>query len=282
MTSKIDDSISAKLQASSINFNYYIKKLFGKEFGVDKQLGLAIQFSPITPTQKEFMTNDKVSNNVKSFISEFEDVLSDQDIASPKYAYRVQFTPVNVNKRGQADQVVNFIKLEDSTNTDNLDKKSVYLKEVEKKKYTPTQIVLIMKDEGYEWFTINKMNSIWQEKGNRQDYGVECAGRWFWYDNWIPIVRKYCKENDAEIPQNRKKEGYYAAEIVTEMHSKDFALFGMRDFTIFWRDVMKIDKNNTEYGYEMHDKRFIWKKEFLSLVENYCQENDDKFYQKYE
>ena len=44
MTKKIDSSISAKLQACSINYNYYIKKLFGDVFGVDQELGLAIQF----------------------------------------------------------------------------------------------------------------------------------------------------------------------------------------------------------------------------------------------
>lgn len=47
MTKKIDASISAKLQACSINYNFYIKKLFGNVFGVDQELGLAIQFSPM-------------------------------------------------------------------------------------------------------------------------------------------------------------------------------------------------------------------------------------------
>lgn len=66
MTKKIDASISAKLQACSINYNFYIKKLFGNVFGVDQELGLAIQFSPIEAEQKEqLFRNEKLSNNIK-------------------------------------------------------------------------------------------------------------------------------------------------------------------------------------------------------------------------
>lgn len=119
MTNKIDETISAKLQACSINYNYYIKELFGDDYGVDNQLGLAIQFSPINPMQEELMiNNEKISSNVKNFISEFENNLSDNDIRSPKYAYRLLFTPLNANRKGQADQVIEFIKpgTEDSEN----------------------------------------------------------------------------------------------------------------------------------------------------------------------
>mgnify|MGYP003373449828 CR=1 FL=1 len=80
MTNKIDESISAKLQACSINYNYYIKNLFGKEYGVDNQLGFAIQFSPVTPEQKkDLLNNSKLTNNVKNFISEFEENLKEED-----------------------------------------------------------------------------------------------------------------------------------------------------------------------------------------------------------
>ena len=111
MTNKIDESISAKLQACSINYNYYIKKLFGKEYGVDNQLGFAIQFSPVTPEQKkDLLNNSKLTNNVKNFISEFEENLKEEDVRSPKYAYRLLFTPLNANRKGQADKVIEFLK----------------------------------------------------------------------------------------------------------------------------------------------------------------------------
>lgn len=47
-----DSFISAKIQACSINFNYYIKQLFGVKFGLDKTMCMAIQFSSLNPEQK--------------------------------------------------------------------------------------------------------------------------------------------------------------------------------------------------------------------------------------
>lgn len=46
MTDKIDEYLSAKLQACAINFDYYICKLFGNKYNLSKELSLAIQFSP--------------------------------------------------------------------------------------------------------------------------------------------------------------------------------------------------------------------------------------------
>lgn len=40
MTQNIDDTISAKIQACSINYNYYLKDFFGTEYGIDNQLGI--------------------------------------------------------------------------------------------------------------------------------------------------------------------------------------------------------------------------------------------------
>lgn len=43
------------------------QKLFGNVFGVDQELGLAIQFSPIEAEQKEqLFRNEKLSNNIKT------------------------------------------------------------------------------------------------------------------------------------------------------------------------------------------------------------------------
>ena len=47
MTDKIDEFLSAKLQACAINFDYYICKLFGEKYNLSKELSLAIQFSPL-------------------------------------------------------------------------------------------------------------------------------------------------------------------------------------------------------------------------------------------
>lgn len=200
MTNKIDNAISAKLQACSINYNYYIKKLFGEKYGVDRELGFAIQFSPIDPIQKENMiNNEKISDNVRNFISEFENNLTDEQILNSKYAYRVLFAPITVNRKGQADNVIEFIKAE-SEEAQNISKAFVALKETEKKKFRGTDIVTIMNDKGYKWFNIHHMTNIWKnELKDRKPYGIQITpSQWMWYENWIPIVENFCRKNDAK------------------------------------------------------------------------------------
>ena len=65
MTDKIDEFISAKLQACAINFDYYITTLFGEKYSLGKELALAIQFSPLTPGQRDAMRdNPHITTNV--------------------------------------------------------------------------------------------------------------------------------------------------------------------------------------------------------------------------
>ena len=274
MTNKIDESISAKLQACSINYNYYIKKLFGKEYGVDNQLGFAIQFSPVSPEQKkDLLNNDKLTNNVKNFISEFEENLTDEDVRSPKYAYRLLFTPLNANRKGQADQVIEFVK-SGTEGSEQLNKAYAVIKETEKKKYRAKEIVSMMHNKGYIWFTTNIMTDYWKYTlGSRDGYGASVGGQWFWYDNWIPVIEAYCKKTHPTIQPNAIKNGYYASEIVQKMAQLGYTKFSTHSFTTFWRDHMKIDKDNTPYGYKMQNQRYVWTEEFLKLVENYCKEN---------
>ncbi|MBQ3513626.1 MAG: DUF3644 domain-containing protein [Lachnospiraceae bacterium] len=278
MTNKIDASISAKLQACSINYNYYIKKLIGEEYGVDRELSLVVQFSPITPTQKDdMMNNDKLTNNVKNFISEFEDNLSDEEIRSQKYAYRLLFTPLSANRKGQADQVIEFIGA-GTEGAEELNKAYTLIKETEKKKYRGKEIVELMQGKGYKWFSLSKMTDFWKfELGDRSKYGVYVTpDQWMWYENWIPVVEEYCVRNNDTIEPNVVKDGYYANEIVSIMVSKGYEKFTTNTFIDIWKDKMKIDKNDTDYGYLMKNNRFVWRESFLEVVELYCEEHKEE------
>lgn len=122
MTDKIDEFLSAKLQACALNFDYYICKLFGDKYNLSKELSLAIQFSPLTPKQRDTLhDNSHITSNVKNFVVDFEDILSDEALSSSRYAYRVLFVPINAKRKGQADQVVEFVK-SDSPLADGIEK----------------------------------------------------------------------------------------------------------------------------------------------------------------
>lgn len=204
MTKKIDETISAKLQACSINYNFYIKKLFGNSFGVDSELGMAIQFSPIEIEQKiTLLNNKKMTDNVTRFIAKFEEDLTEQEYNDEHYAYRVVFTRVDGKRvNGDTDEVIKFIS-EDDPKSKELKAKYTLIKEMEKKKYLPSEVVEMMQDKGYSWFSMAQLTHLWKEvkkiDRHNTDYGLFIAGnRWMWYQKWIPIVEKYCKEANSE------------------------------------------------------------------------------------
>ncbi|MDR0918834.1 MAG: DUF3644 domain-containing protein [Oscillospiraceae bacterium] len=200
MTNKIDKYLSAKLQASAINYNYYITKLFGEKFSVDKELSISIQFSEINPMQKEQLTkSDKLTPNLQLYIAEFEKNLSDEELCNPRYAYRVLFIEQNVNRKGQADEVIEFHK-PDSESADEI--KRILVKDREIPKFLPTEIIEIVKGKGYKNFKIRNHTELWKvnnAKNPNKGYGVQVSKQWYWYQKWVDFVIKYCEENSDKF-----------------------------------------------------------------------------------
>jgi hypothetical protein len=73
-------------------------------------------------------------------IAEFENALSDDELKSTRYAYRVLYAPISVNRKGQADSVIEFVK-PGSAPADDIE--WVLIKETEKAKFLPGEIVEI-------------------------------------------------------------------------------------------------------------------------------------------
>lgn len=198
MTNRIDEYLSAKLQACALNYDYYICKLFGDKYNLSNELSLAIQFSPLTQSQQEILKdNPHITSNVANFVVDFENVLSDEILSNSRYAYRVLFVPINAKRKGQADQVIEFID-SNSPLADSIERKYAVLKETEKRKYLPSEIVKLMKSEGYDLFSITRHTELWQTrnaKDPRFGYGVLIAKTWYWYETWVNEVRQHCMSN---------------------------------------------------------------------------------------
>lgn len=275
MTKKIDASVSAKLQACSINYNFYIKKLFGNLFGVDQELGMVIQFSPIEAEQKEtLLHNEKIADNVKNFITTFEDTLTDDEIGNTHYAYRVVFARIDGKRvNGETDEVIKFLPA-DSPQAQGLNTKYALIKELEKKKYLSKDIVNIMHSKGYNWFNVGEMTSFWKNTlKSRDKYGVYVTNnQWMWYENWIPIIEKHCQELQANMDCQTEKV-YYPKDVVEEMKKNGYSRFNTWWFNKLWEYELRIDKDNTDYGYYDKYHRFVWKESFLPLVREFCQKN---------
>ncbi|HSW99527.1 MAG TPA: DUF3644 domain-containing protein [Patescibacteria group bacterium] len=199
MTSRIDDALSARFQACCLNFNDCIKTLFGTELGIDKHLSFSLQFTSLSDSQTSTLQEykDILPAHVSRFVEGYDGNLSEEEFNSPKYAYRVLFAQKTANRPGQADKVIEFIA-PDSEIAKGMNITYAVTKEKEKDKSVPSKIVKMMNDEGYPNFKLQNHTVLWQQydaKKPTKGYGVELEGRWYWYDNWINIVRQHCQSN---------------------------------------------------------------------------------------
>jgi hypothetical protein len=198
MTTRIDDFLSARFQAASLNFNNYIKKLFGEGYGLDRYLSFSLQFSSLSEEQVERMLDNRgLPSHIAKFIEGFDGMLTDDEFNSPRFAYRVLFVPKTANRKGQADRVIEFIKA-DSPMAGQVNAQYVLIKEAERPKYRPGQVVAMMREKGFVRFNMYYHTMLWRSMKAREPgkgFGVEVAGTWYWYESWIRAVEQHCKEN---------------------------------------------------------------------------------------
>lgn len=187
-TNKIDDALSAKLQACCINFNDAIKALFGKEFALEKRLPIALQFVTFDGTQRAALVGANLPANIATAMDNFHGGLSEDEHKDPKFRYRVAFVPKVSGKASKADVAVEFIK-PGTPEAEAVER--VLLKEVERPKFLPSQIVAKVKEAGYPAFGMCDHTVMAKELDARKPskgYGVQVANTWYWYDNWLERV----------------------------------------------------------------------------------------------
>jgi hypothetical protein len=201
MTTRIDNLLSARFQACCLNYNDYIKKLFGDSHGIDKHLSFSLQFASINEGQIDELSNhDSLPKSIQTFIEGFDGRLSDIEFNSPKFSYRVLFIPKLANNKGQADQVIEFVK-PDSDLAQSVNVKYTLIKETERKKILPSRIVQIMVDEGHKGFSIHHHSGLWKNNDAKNPvfgYGADVEGKWYWYEKWVKFVRLHCEKNQEK------------------------------------------------------------------------------------
>lgn len=187
-TNRIDDALSAKLQACCINFNDAIKALFGKEFALEKRLPIALQFVTFDGGQRAKLLGQDLPPNVATAMDNFHNGLSEEEQADPKFRYRVAFVPKVTGNASKADLAVEFVK-PGTPEAKNVER--VLLKETERPKYRPSEIVAKAKAAGFADFGIYDHTKLAEQLGARnpgKGYGVSVAGQWYWYDGWFEKV----------------------------------------------------------------------------------------------
>jgi hypothetical protein len=198
MTTKIDEYLSARFQACCLNYNSYIKQLFGDTYGIDQHLSFSLQFSTIKEDHAEqLMKFTDLPANISAYINDFDDALSGDDFNDIKYSYRVLYVPKAVNRKGQADKVIEFIPA-NSPEAQGLNREYVLVKERERRKYLPGEVFGEMQKKGYKKFNAHNHTLLWKEKDGKNPkngFGTQVVNTWYWYDNWLQEVEKHCKES---------------------------------------------------------------------------------------
>lgn len=202
MTTRIDDYLSARFQASCLNFNHYIKEFFGQDMGIDKHLSFSLQFSSISESHAtQLQQYSDLPENIASYITSFDDTISDEEFNDPRYSYRVMYIPKLVNKKGQADKVIEFISV-NSPEAQGLNREYALIKDREKPKFLAGDIVRQMKEKGFNNFTVYKHTLLWKNmdaKNPSKGYGVMVSKTWYWYEKWLAEVEKYCVRHREEL-----------------------------------------------------------------------------------
>lgn len=200
MTRSLDSYLSGRYQACALNYNEYLKKLFGKRFAIDQQLAYSIQFMELTEEQVSGPRPEaSIPERLRAFVADFDGALTHDEYNSPRYSYRLIFKRKLVNRPGQADRVVEFID-PNSHLAKAIDKEYWVKKEVERPKFRPTDVVKAVQVVGFPKFRINPEHlTMWKgedAKNPGKGYGVEVQGTWYWYQSWIDRCIELCRAAD--------------------------------------------------------------------------------------
>lgn len=202
MTRSLDQYLSGRYQACAMNYNSYIKHLFGERHGLDGHLAFSLQFSEISEEQLNGPQPEaKIPARLRSYIVKFDQGLSQEEHSNSKFSYKLIFKKQLVNHPGQADRVVEFIDPK-SELAQTIDKAYWVKKEVEKPKFRPKDVVARVHAAGYPQFRVQPDHlNFWKQedaKNPAKGFGVDVSGAWYWYESWVQRCIALCKENHAK------------------------------------------------------------------------------------
>ncbi|MEW6619199.1 MAG: DUF3644 domain-containing protein [bacterium] len=195
----LDSYLSARYQACALNYNYYLKELFGTKYSLDNNLALSLQFAELDYTQANIIKDKEglIPKEIHSYIADFDNSLTDDEIKSDRFAYRLLFSKVVAKRQGQADRVIEFIDPE-SPLAKNISKEYWIKEDREKPKFLRKDVLKKVQAEGHNEFGPSQHTQFWKDhngKNPAKGFGVEVCGTWYWYQKWIDFILKELQGN---------------------------------------------------------------------------------------
>lgn len=198
----LDSYLSARYQACALNYNYYLKKLFGEKYSLDKNLALSLQFAELDYRQAQVFKDKAglIPKSVQSYIAAFDDKLTEKELENERFAYRLLFTKVAAKRKGQADRVIEFIDPE-SEFAKTIAKEYWVKEDREKTKFRRKDVLRLVKEVGFTGFGPAEHTNLWKEhdaKNPSMGFGWPVCGAWFWYQKWVDFIIEELSRNTSE------------------------------------------------------------------------------------
>lgn len=203
----LDSYLSARYQACALNYNYYLKTLYGDKYSLDKKLALSLQFAELDYNQAQFIKDKEqiISQHIRSYIADFEKDLTEEEVKDDRFSYRLLFTKVTAKRVGQADRVIEFLSPNDPL-AKGIQKEYWIKEDREKIKYSPSLVIEKIQSAGFRSFKMRQHTLFWQKndgKNPANGFGTKVVKTWYWYQNWIDfIISELSKENILEKQQD--------------------------------------------------------------------------------
>jgi hypothetical protein len=190
--SGLDSYLSARYQACALNFNHYLKVLHGEKYGMDESLALSLQFAELDYGQAQVIKDKEnlIPHEIMSYIAMFDSRLSNAEVESDRFGYRLLFTKVIAKRKGQADRVIEFIDPK-SELAQNISKEYWVKEETEKPKLSATDVVRKIREAGFKDFGMHQHTLFWKKhdgKNPTKGFGTVVVKTWYWYQNWVASI----------------------------------------------------------------------------------------------
>ena len=195
----IDQWFAGRYLACCLNYETYICKLFGLRYSLGNTPAFTLQFRDLKAIQTTDEAVSPLPSSVAKYVNEFDSQLSEEEFTSPQFRQRYLFTPLITTKKSQADTIVRFVRYTSQQGADmNRRYREIMIKETEKNKYLPTQVIELIQEEGYTGFGIQHHTKLWKDLDTRRPetgYGTFVSNQWYWYESWVNRVRLHCENN---------------------------------------------------------------------------------------
>ena len=204
----VDEAFTGRYIACLLNYEREITQLFGNRYTMAENMLHALQFRDLTSPPATDEDIKPLPSSVAKYMGHFDSDLPLAEYQHPHFSYRVIFVRKLTNNIAQSDRAFEFIG-SDTDLAKEIDNQYWVQKEVERPKYLPSQVVQLIKQEGYSNFGMHQHTLLWKKLGTKQPskgYGVLVANTWYWYERWVDEVRKHCIAS-ADIYTTDSKKG---------------------------------------------------------------------------